>query len=193
MAVRQAVTADLDGGAEVLTEAFATDPWFSWLYPEAGQWPDSPRAWFTLVLRRAFDRGHTCVAPDGIASWIPPDVEFPEPTERELVFALLEDQIGARATDALGVIGGAGAVFPHTPRFHCVYVGVRPAAQGRGIGRRLLCRVLDRCDADGIAASLTSTNDTNLPFYRSLGFTEIGAVPIPGTGAALRPMWRDPG
>jgi GNAT superfamily N-acetyltransferase len=190
--VRHARRADLPGAAAVLVEAFAADPWFRWLYPDDATWPDCAGAWFGLVLDRAFPRGHTYVTGDGAVNWIPPDVHFPEEADVGLAVELLGGQIGERAGAALGVIGAAGAVFPDEPRFHCVYVGVRRAARGRGVGTSLLRRVLDVCDREGHAASLTSTNDANLPLYRSLGFVEIGSVPIPGTAHVMRPMWRAP-
>jgi GNAT superfamily N-acetyltransferase len=189
---RHALKSDIAAAAGVLTDAFATDPWFNWLYPNADQWPSEPNAWFALVLERAFPRGHSFITDCGFTNWIPPDVHFPESVDVELAYALLQAHIGERAADALGVIGQGGAAFPETPRFHCVYVGVSKAAQGRGIGGALMSRVLDICDRDGFPASLTSTNDVNLPWYRSLGFKEIGEVAVPGADFKLRPMWRDP-
>ena len=119
-------------------------------------------------------------------------MHFPEEADVALAAEVLRGQIGQRAGEALGVIGAAGAMFPNRPRFHCVYVGVHPSNQRQGIGRALFGRVLRTCDAEGIEASLTSTNDTNLPLYHALGFTELGQVPIPGTGRFMRPMWRTP-
>ena len=117
-------------------------------------------------------------------------MHFPAASDVALGIELLRSKIGERAADAFGAIGAAGASFPAEPHFHCVYVGVRPDRQRQCIGRALFDRVLSVCDAEGIDASLTSTNDVNLPWYRSLGFVEIATVPIPGTGDSLRPMWR---
>jgi GNAT superfamily N-acetyltransferase len=191
MGVRQARRADLDAGACDLAAAFAADPWFRWLYPDDAMWPRLPTAWFALVLDRAFPHGHTYVTDGGICNWIPPDVHFPGADDVQRAVELLASQIGERASRALGFIGDAGAEFPDEPRFHCVYVGVEPTRQGEGCGRALLGRVLDVCDRDGIAASLTSTNDANLALYRSLGFRDLAEVPV--EGFALRPMWREPG
>lgn len=189
---RHALSSDLDTAAAVLADAFAGDPWFSWLYPAATDWPRYPHDWFALVLGRTFAKGHTFVADSGVTTWIPPDVHFPEPADIELAVGLLQSQIGDRGPAALGVIGQAGSTFPDTPRFHCAYVGVNRAAHGRGIGGALMSRVLTICDHEGLPASLTSTNDVNLPWYRSLGFNEIGEVAVPGAGFSLRPMWREP-
>lgn len=193
ISVRFARPTDLDDAAATLAEAFGDDPWFRWLYPAAAHWPATAAEWFTLVLERASSHGQIYVAPGATCSWIPPGVDFPGADDAALAVELLGRQIGDRAAAAFGVIGAAGAVFPHDrPRFHCVYVGVRVAAQRCGVGTALLRRVLDGCDRDGLCASLTSTNDRNLSWYRSLGFVEIGAVPIPGTADVLRPMWREP-
>jgi GNAT superfamily N-acetyltransferase len=189
---RHALRSDLATAAGLLADAFANDPWFNWLYPSADDWPLRPREWFALVLDRAFTKGHTFVTDSGVINWIPPDVHFPDAADIDLAVALLQSHIGDRATTAFGVIGQGGAAFPDVPRFHCVYVGVAQAAQGRGVGTALLSRVLDICDREGFPASLTSTNDANLPWYRSLGFNEIAEVVVPGANFALRPMWRDP-
>jgi GNAT superfamily N-acetyltransferase len=190
--VRIALRADLARGSATLTAAFHEDPWFSWLYPDAERRPAQAEAWFGLVLERAFAMGHTFVTEHGLVTWAPIDVAFPTADDVALAATLLTEQIGERASTALGIIGGAGAVFPERPRFHCIYVGVQPEAQGTGRGVALLRRVLDTCDREGLPASLTSTNDTNLPFYRHLGFTEIGETAIADTGRSLRPLWREP-
>ncbi len=186
---------DLASAVDVMVEAFADDPWFRWLFPSEDLWPAAPAAWFDLVLGRAMRRGHTFRSGDGAGAvaWIPPGCHFPEPEEVTMAVSLLGEHIGDRAAAALGVIGQCGAMIPDEPRFHCVYVGVKPDAQGRGVGWALLAQALDVCDAETWPASLTSTNDANLALYRSLGFREIGAVDVPDAGFSLRPMWRDPG
>jgi GNAT superfamily N-acetyltransferase len=192
MLPRHAARVDLAPAADVLVDAFSGDPWFGWLYPSADAWPEHPRQWFALVLDRAFSKGHTFVAESGVATWIPPDVKFPEEADANLAVDLLSSHLGERAAEAFGVLRQAGGVFPDQPRFHCVYVGVARTAQGRGTGRALLTRVLEVCDRDRLPASLTSTNDTNLPWYRSLGFREIGEIAVPDAQFSLRPMWREP-
>lgn len=189
---RTALRVDLAEGARTLAEAFTADPWFSWLYPDEAARPAQATEWFGLVLDRAFTMGHTYATPAGIVNWAPPDVHFPQPEDIERAVELLGGQIGDRAQTALGIVGQVGGVFPDRPRFHCIYVGVRPDAQGTGQGAALLRRVLDICDREALPASLTSSNDRNLPFYERLGFTEIGAVPIAETGRSMRPMWREP-
>jgi GNAT superfamily N-acetyltransferase len=190
--VRAAAQADLGHAAAMMADAFAGDPWFRWLYPDDATWTESARAWFGIVLDRAYRFGHTHCHEAGAINWIPPGQHFPEEDDVAAAVELLTAQIGDRAMTALGVIGRAGATFPDQERFHCVYVAVDPARQGQGHGRVLLAHTLAICDRDDIPASLTSTNDANLPLYRSLGFEEIGAIPIPGTDKNMRPMWRKP-
>lgn len=190
--VRHALRSDLNAAADVLADAFAKDPWLRWLYPTADEWPHEPKRWFSLVTTRAFTRGHSFVTDSGFACWIPPDVHFPEAADIDVAVDLLRSQTGERADVWLDVVRRAGSNFHDTPRFHCAYIGVNHAAQGRGIGASLMSRVLDVCDREGLPASLTSTNDVNLPWYRSLGFNELGAADVPGAGFSLRPMWREP-
>ena len=189
---RYALRSDLGAMADALVDAFTDDPWFNWLYPSPSDWPSQPRAWFGLVLERAFAGGHTFLAKSGVANWIPPDVTFPSDADLDLAVELLRGQMGERVSTALGVIGQIGPYFPHVPRFHCVYIGVAQGSQGRGIGGALMSRVLEVCDREALPASLTSSNDKNLPWYRSLGFKEIAAVEVPGADFKMRPMWREP-
>ena len=189
---RYALRSDLVRAADALVDAFTNDPWFNWLYPSSTDWPRHPRAWFGLVLDRAFTKGHTFVAESGVASWIPPDVSFPEDVDLNLAVELLRSQMGERVSTALGVIAQIGGSFEHVPRFHCVYIGVARAAQGSGVGRALMSRVLEMCDRERLPASLTSSNDANLAWYRSLGFGEIAEVSVPGAEFKMRPMWREP-
>jgi GNAT superfamily N-acetyltransferase len=188
--VRIALRRDVAEGARILVEAFQDDPWFSWLFPDPASRREPAGEWFALVLDRAFTMGHTYRADHGFANWIAPDVHFPRPEDIDLAVDLLRRHIGERASTALAIIREAGSVFPDSPRFHCVYVGVHPGHQGKGVGGSLLRRVLDVCDNEGLAASLNSTNDINLPFYRGLGFEEIGEVPIADSGSVMRPMLR---
>lgn len=190
---RQALRADVPAAAATLAAAFERDPWFAWLFDGTTQTSSSAADWFTLVLERAFGHGHVHVAPDAAAVWVPPDVSFPEAAAVQDAATFLTTCIGERAGAALSLIGAAGRAFgSRPPRWHCVYVGVVPWAQGQGRGPALLRLVLDRADQEGLPASLTSTNDANLPLYRRLGFVEVDATPVPGTNVVLRPMWREP-
>lgn len=195
MPPRPATTVDLAHAAASLADAFIYDPYFTWVWPDPTTFASHANAWFSMVLGLTFPRGHTYVDDHAAITWIPPGEVFPTTDELDRALELLSSQIGDRAHDALDILARAGSAFAERPaHFHCVYVGVRTAAQKQGLGHALFGRTLPTCDRDGIAASVISTNIRNVPFYRSLGFVEVeGAeVPIPGTDALVRPMWREP-
>lgn len=64
---------------------------------------------------------------------------------------------------------------------HSVYV--RPAQQGRGVGRALLVGIIEAARADGVHAligGLSADNEVSLALHRSLGFVEVGRLPEVG-------------
>lgn len=82
---------------------------------------------------------------------------------------------------------------------HCVIDGERgffallavdPAAQGRGLGRRLVAEVEERCRTAGCLRLDLDVVDlrTELPpFYRRLGFQPDGTAPFPDPAKLRRP------
>ncbi|NIP78511.1 MAG: GNAT family N-acetyltransferase, partial [Gemmatimonadetes bacterium] len=63
---------------------------------------------------------------------------------------------------------------------HLNMIGVRPAAQGRGLGRRLLEAVHARSAADAASAgvSLSTELETNVPLYRHFGYEVLGSADV---------------
>ena len=52
--------------------------------------------------------------------------------------------------------------------------------------------VLGLCDRDGVPASLESSKERNVPFYRQHGFEVTKELRLPKGGRSLWLMWRDP-
>lgn len=74
----------------------------------------------------------------------------------------------------------AGNGYAHTVE-HTIMLS--PAAQGRGIGRRLLAHAADQAASQGkhtIWAAVTGENAAGLAFHRACGFTEHGRLPEVG-------------
>lgn len=76
------------------------------------------------------------------------------------------------------------------PAWYLAYLAVDPDAQGRGLARLLLDHVLTRCDEDGTAAWLQTTDPRNPPLYERFGFHTTGHVPpaerLPGVWVMRR-------
>jgi ribosomal protein S18 acetylase RimI-like enzyme len=80
---------------------------------------------------------------------------------------------------------------PVVPHYYLSVLGTDPEQQGGGIGSALLAPVLHRCDADGVAAYLECSKESNVAFYERHGFTVTDRVELP-EGPPLWFMWREP-
>ena len=67
-----------------------------------------------------------------------------------------------------------------------------PEHRGKGLARSLLERQLRRCDEDGAAVWLETTDPANLPFYERFGFELVAAIDHPDWLPGLWVMRRDP-
>jgi ribosomal-protein-alanine N-acetyltransferase len=83
--------------------------------------------------------------------------------------------VAARTADKL--VGYAGIVRlgllpPHEYEIHTI--GVDPAFQAQGIGRRLLDALLDYADGAAVFLEVRTDNLPAIALYRSAGFVEVG-------------------
>jgi N-acetylglutamate synthase-like GNAT family acetyltransferase len=72
------------------------------------------------------------------------------------------------------------------PAWYLWVLATDPDHRGRGHATSLIRRVLGRCDADGLAAFLETTDPANPRFYARFGFQEL--LRIDG-GPALPTVW----
>jgi len=103
--------------------------------------------------------------------------------------------VAARAGDLL--VGYAGiSRLGRTPPFEYEVhtIGVDPAYQGRGIGRRLLNELLDVADGGVVHLEVRTDNEAAIALYRSVGFTDVGVRQryYRVSGADAYTMRRDP-
>ncbi len=83
--------------------------------------------------------------------------------------------VAAREDDSLigyGGISRLGRTPPFEYEIHTI--GVDPAYQGRGIGRRMLDALLDIAADSVVHLEVRTDNDTAIALYHSVGFTEVG-------------------
>jgi GNAT superfamily N-acetyltransferase len=72
-------------------------------------------------------------------------------------------------------------------------VAVDPAAQGQGLGRKLLEPTIAEADRAGVTCYLETFSQRNLLFYQRLGFAATARFTEPTTGAEYTVMVRPPG
>ena len=174
-------TADVETAVQVLAAAFADDPVARWLL--AGR-PGTADLVFRPAVQASAAAGELAVSPDAAAVWLPRPAGPPPPDD-----APLPDEL-ARLREFLAL---TGARHPGgEEHLYLVFLGVRPAARGRGLGGALLRERLARADADGLPAYLEASSARNLPLYERHGFAPTGdPIQLPD-GPRVWPMWRTP-
>lgn len=83
--------------------------------------------------------------------------------------------VAARSAETLigyGGISRLGRTPPFEYEIHTI--GVDPAHQGRGIGRRMLDELLNIAGDAVVHLEVRTDNATAIALYRSVGFTEVG-------------------
>jgi predicted N-acetyltransferase YhbS len=144
-----------------------------------------------------------------IAVWHPPGVTptSPRTTARKVVGALRHGRRVASALPhvAVTMLGNApGAVRLQRARagaveeasrgsaWHLAMLATAPEHRGRGLARLLLERQLARCDEDGLAAWLETTDPVNPPIYHRFGFATVVHVEDAAWLPGLWVMRREP-
>ncbi len=108
----------------------------------------------------------------GIAVVSPPK-EIPMPRELMDCHARVERRLGPEAMTRFDRYDGAcEATDPGHIAHYLGMIGVRPDAQGRGIGRQLVDAVKDLAwsDPGSTRITLNTESESNLPFYEKMGF-----------------------
>lgn len=190
IAVRSATREEESAVSAVIGLAFATDPMARWSLRDAQTYlavmPDLIRAFGAA----AYDSDSAYVSEDlgGAALWLPPGVEPDIETLDRLV----------RTNADPAILPDVGAVFesmaryhPEAPHWYLPLIAADPTRQGQGIGGALMRHALARCDRDGAAAYLESSNPRNIPLYQRHGFEILGTIQH-GSSPVLTPMLRPP-
>ena len=196
--VRPAGKADLAGLSAVLGRAFADDPVFAWVLPNAAGRAARNTAFFAGMARHVFlKHGGVEVADSsaGIAGatlWAPPG-HWP-PSRLASFFSAPSSvrAFGRRLLAGKRVDDALLEHHPEEPHWYLMAIGTDPAARGAGYGQALLRSRLDRCDAEHSPAYLESSNPVNVPYYERFGFETIQEITIPDGGPTLWGMWRTP-
>ena len=189
--VRSAIQSDEQKAViDVITLAFSSDPVARWAMPDPVKYlavmPDIARAFGG----NGFAQGTAHLVEHGLAAamWLPPGTQ----PDSERLGALIEQHVPKdRLADMMQVFEQMDTHHPSEPCWYLPLIGVDPASQGLGYGSALLRHALDRCDRDGVAAYLESSNPRNIPLYQRHGFDIIGSIQS-GASPTLVPMLRRP-
>ncbi len=191
-ALRRAGAADTATVAGVLAAALDDTDIARWLVPDRTERPQVYRRYFDLVTPWFIEHGTVHVTADGsaVAAWVRLDGRF-EPD-----IAGYDQRLAHACGPATGRFTqlDADMLAAHPDGMthdYLAFLGVLPAAQGRGLGSRLLREHHRLTDADGLPAYLESTGPRNAVLYTRHGYTASDPFPI-GDGPSLLPMLRWP-
>ncbi|NOJ42963.1 GNAT family N-acetyltransferase [Bradyrhizobium sp. WSM 1791] len=137
---------------------------------------------------RAFEHGTAYITEGARAAalWLPPGVE---PDEAEMD-AIMEESLRPDIADDIGaVMKGMAEHHPREPHWYLPLVAADPNWIGQGLGSLLMKHALRRCDEEGVAAYLESSNPRNISLYERHGFKITGRIQS-GSSPVMTPMSR---
>lgn len=188
---RPATAGDLPTVAAVLADAFADDPVMAWAFPDGTARPRLLQGMFGYLAEHLYlPAGGSTVAAEAAALWMPPGMSAPEDfwAEHGAGFAAaVEGQV-----ERLGTLAEQmRAHHPDDPHWYLLALGVRPAAQGRGLGSQLLAVTLAAADEERMPAYLEATSARSRALYERHGFEAQAQFGVTGS-PPLWAMWRPP-
>src|SRR5579862_1038815 len=171
--------ADFDEIVQTLADAFAVDPHFDWLM-RPGDGRDAARlGLFRLLIgHEGLTRGRIDRPAGGGAAavWMPSEALVPTPLLVELrALPMMLRMTGlARLGRLMAIRADMDRHHPmERPHAYLWFLGVAPAAQGRGVGSALLRAANARNDAAGRPAYLETGTTRNVALYERHGFKVI--------------------
>jgi ribosomal protein S18 acetylase RimI-like enzyme len=189
---------DIAAAATMLARGFAAEPGSVAMFPDPAVRTQVFELSITGALHAAVPHASVHgVEVDGelggVALWHPPGVTGTDLATRlravpSFVGALpvlasqvphLATQVRRHAREALPLVRSRARAVRSASRgatWHLAFLATDPAFRGRGLARLLLDHVLDRCDDDGLAAWLETTDPVNPPIYERFGFETIAHV-----------------
>ncbi|MFS0700405.1 GNAT family N-acetyltransferase [Cellulomonas sp. 179-A 4D5 NHS] len=176
--------------AQLLSSALRGDPGFSHVLPEPSARRRALDAIHHIGLTDGLRHGHVLGVHDdvgvaGVAVWYPPGA-YPMTTLRKvrtlapLVPVALRHpwRTAALARFGSAVEAGLRDAVPPEGAWYLEVLGVRPDAQRRGHGRRLVGPVLADADRTGTACYLETSREENVRYYEAFGFRAVGEVTV---------------
>jgi ribosomal protein S18 acetylase RimI-like enzyme len=167
---------------------FAADPMTRWVWPDSSEYLRIMPQFVMAFGGRAFEHG-TAYITDGAraaALWLPPGIEPDDVAMASIMAQTLRPDI---ADDLGHVLQGMAKHHPHEPHWYLPLIAADPRWIGQGLGALLMKHALRRCDEEGIAAYLESSNPRNISLYERHGFEIIGEIQH-GSSPTLTPMLR---
>ncbi|WP_213286321.1 N-acetyltransferase [Bradyrhizobium sp. sGM-13] len=190
-AVPEVISAGGDNRASAISTivlGFAADPMTRFAWPDPSVYLRTMPRMVNAFGGRAFEHGTAYITEGARAAalWLPPGVE---PDEAEMG-AIMEESLRPEISGDIGAImKGMAEHHPHEPHWYLPLIAADPKWIGQGLGALLMKHALRRCDEEGIAAYLESSNPRNISLYERHGFKIVGRIQS-GSSPIVTPMLR---
>jgi GNAT superfamily N-acetyltransferase len=177
--VRLAAAADVPRIAATLTVALAASRWARWALPDDGRVQRLTRRNELVAGHRGVATGTTWVTDevDAVAAWEPPPgAAGTDPLPADVAAALAGEVPrlhGERAVVVAASEALVSAVRPTGPHWWLWALATRPTARRRGLAGAVIAPVLQRCDAEGLAAATSAHSWANVRWLRRFGFVVV--------------------
>lgn len=165
--------AHVDAAARTLARAFADDPMWVYIEPDAARRAELLPAFMGANVRYARLHRTALVTHDvdGVVLWLPPSPPDLDPDGSLSGFDAAERLMTADAHERYeAYMAHLAPLRPATPYAYVMLIGVEPAAQRGGVGSALLKSMFARTDADGAPCYLETERPENVQFYEANGF-----------------------
>jgi len=169
---------------------FAADPMARWVWPDSSEYLRIMPQFVKAFGGRAFENGTAYITEGARAAalWLPPGVQ----PDEAAMGAITTDSLRPEIAEDIGpILEGMAEHHPHEPHWYLPLIAADPNWTGQGLGTLLMKHALRRCDQDGIAAYLESSNPRNISLYERHGFSIVGQIQY-GSSPTLTPMLRTP-
>ncbi|MCU1399248.1 MAG: GCN5-related N-acetyltransferase [Acidimicrobiales bacterium] len=194
--VRRATVDDVDRSAAVLGLAFADYAWTRWTV-DADDHVRRVTGLQRLALQAyglAFGQVWLAVV-DGVAEsvavWMDSAVDIPSDVHLRIADATAA-LAGTRSRASLDAESQLNDWRPRQRHLYLATVGTSPTMQRQGLAERTITPMLATADDERIAAFLETSSETNVAFYRRLGFVTVDHRVIAGGGPDVWAMLREP-
>jgi len=180
---------------DVLATAFARDPVFSALLPDADSRPSRLRRFFTIEAGPwALEFGHSWILRDGAdplgAAVILPSARRHNPAQNNPTTILRYLRIfGRHSLKARNFLAVLERTHPREDHLYLPFIGaIHP---GRGAGAMLMSAMTQAADDAALPMYLEASSATSARLYRRHGFVDRGTIEAPDM-PPMYPMWREP-
>jgi len=196
--IKQLNPAAIERAVITLERAFASDPMFTWIFPDPHRRSSSLRLFNRVPVQYGVRYGHVTESNDGmaVAIWIPPGRAITVGGMVRCGMLAVPFAVGlrpfARFMGANDVMGKFHKKYVPEPHWYLLMVGVDPDLQGRGLGSALVKEGLKRADAANCPCYLETSEERNLAFYERHGFVVVGTAPLGNGGPPGWAMRRAP-